>query len=389
MKIHTFIYFILVSLIIWLISGLIFITTTAFCQNPYGTIRIHVKGFFTETPLQGAKISLSPNNYSSIINESGVAFIEGIMPFRNYQIKVMLKGYIPQGVGFVSINANEQTEIFVPMKQKAGITGTVKIYENFLSFLDNPLEDVIVIIGNLKKDLNVFQVIKSAYTDKKGVFSFNCVKEGKYKIVALKAEYKKSEMYDITVKAGKIVSQDFLLKRKRRNLIGNISPEIIITEGLTDEPREKPYPSSTKFYFTAYPKNTFQEFYWIKENQPKEAVRDGNDLYYGQPKGNVFCYVLSAIGEYKITLVTIDEKGIAAKASITFEASNMAPEAIASVIPGPSELPLIDNNLVYTISSGSSSVIAGSSAYLRGFGIDINLLSPDKFNPNDPSFDFY
>lgn len=166
------------------------------------------------------------------------------------------------------------------MKQKATITGRVKKKEKFLSFLDTPLEDVIVVIGNLKKNTNIFQVMKFVYTNNKGVFSFNSLNEGKYKIIALKAGYKKSEMYDVAAKAGENVCQDFLLKRKARDSIGNSTPEIIITEGLTDQPRGKPYSSGSKFYFTAYPKNAFQEFYWIKKNQPEEAVRSSKSLYH-------------------------------------------------------------------------------------------------------------
>ena len=387
MKTHNLISFILLSHIIWLIITFFSLTTPAFSQDPFGTTRIQVKDFYTETILPGAKINLSPNNYSGITNEQGIVLIEGIMPYRNYQIRVSLEGYIDQEIGFVSLNANEQTEVFVPMKKKASITGTVKINGKFLQLLDRPLEEAMVILGDYNLDLNIFQVMQSAQTNKNGDFQFDCLEEGKYKIIALKTGYKKSKMHDITLQAGKIASQDFMLKPKRS--IRHESPEIIITDGLTNIPREEPYSSASKFYFTCYPQNAFSEFFWIKEKQPKEAVRDGNDLYYGEPKGSVFCYVLSAIGEYTITLFTIDENGRTEKASITFKASNMPPEAIASVIPGPCELPFVDSNLVYTTSTGSSSVRTGKNVYLRGFGIDRNLLCPDEFNPHAPSFDFY
>ena len=74
---------------------------------------------------------------------------------------------------------------------------------------------------------------------------------------------------------------------------------------------------------------------------------------------------------------------------ISFAAANIAPEAVPSVIPGPSEIPYIYNNQVLTSTSGSTYVPAGETVYLRGFAIDQTLLSTEEFNPDAPCFDIY
>jgi hypothetical protein len=65
------------------------------------------------------------------------------------------------------------------------------------------------------------------------------------------------------------------------------------------------------------------------------------------------------------------------------------PEAVPSVIPGPSELPYLYNDQVFTSSTGSRFVAAGTPVYLRGFAVDSTLLTPQEYNPDAPCFDVY
>jgi predicted CXXCH cytochrome family protein len=61
--------------------------------------------------------------------------------------------------------------------------------------------------------------------------------------------------------------------------------------------------------------------------------------------------------------------------------TNFATEAYPSVIPGPSVLPLIyDNGTLFANSSGTPSVLPGEDVYLRGWGRDFNLPSPEMFD---------
>jgi hypothetical protein len=79
-----------------------------------------------------------------------------------------------------------------------------------------------------------------------------------------------------------------------------------------------------------------------------------------------------------------------AQSLITAQGYFTPPEAVASVIPGPSELPYLYNNRqVLATSTGSRFVEAGTPVYLRGFAIDPDLPSPQAFNPDAPCFDIY
>ena len=73
----------------------------------------------------------------------------------------------------------------------------------------------------------------------------------------------------------------------------------------------------------------------------------------------------------------------------TFNAIDVEPEAVPSVIPGPSELPYYNSSQVYSSTSGANFVPDEATVYLRGFAIDQNLLSPEEFNPDAPCFDIY
>jgi len=95
------------------------------------------------------------------------------------------------------------------------------------------------------------------------------------------------------------------------------------------------------------------------------------------------------LGQYTISAFAVDENGAARRGSLTFEAVNVPPTAVPSVIPGPTELPLIDQDILFADSSGASSVAIGSKVYLRGFGTDLNTPSPEEFNLGAPTFDVY
>ena len=73
----------------------------------------------------------------------------------------------------------------------------------------------------------------------------------------------------------------------------------------------------------------------------------------------------------------------------TFTVNNHAPEALPSIIPGPSVLPLLYNGVVYADSRGTVNVRPGDKVYFRGWGRDFNLNSPELFNPAAPMFDIY
>lgn len=99
---------------------------------------------------------------------------------------------------------------------------------------------------------------------------------------------------------------------------------------------------------------------------------------------------------------SLDEKNMRESAVRSFECGDLAmtnsaptqfyakPEAVPSVIPGPSEIPYLYNDQqVLTSTSGSRFVEQGATVYLRGFAIDQDLLAPQAYNPDAPCFDVY
>ena len=367
----------LLVLMLVVLQGLII--SPALSQNYLGTTKIKIKEFKTKQPLSGAKILITPNNYKGITNSQGEVLIEDIVPFRNYQIRAELEGYIPQETGFVTVKAVEETAVVIPLKKKSVIAGTVKEMGRILFFLRRPLSDAVVVLG---REINgKFTPFDAKVTDKSGEYMFDNVDEGQYTVVAVKDGFKRSELKEIATAAGKNKLQNFVLRHSRGQ---TDSLEIAITDSNTT-PKAGPYTAPARIFLTALNAETFKEFYWLKQKQPEGAVALGEEGFFG----NVYTFILPSVGEYTIALLAVDETGAVRQASIDFTAENVPPEAVPSVIPGPSELPLIDSDILLATSTGASAVTPGSTVYLRGFAVDMNLLSPEEFNPDAPVFDVY
>ena len=368
----------LLVLMLVVLQGLIALPVHA--QNYLGKIRVQIKDFYSDRPLSGATILITPNNYTGRANFRGEALIEEIVPFRNYQIRAELRGYIPRETGFVTVKASEETTVVIPLKKKSAILGFVKEPGRILSFLRSPLSDAVVVLGKEEAG-GKFTPLDARVTNRFGCFKFDNVDEGQYTVVAVKDGYIRSELEKIATAAGKIKFQKFVLQKSPEQIA---APEVFITNS-TGDPKAGPYTAPARIFFTATNAEAFKEFYWLKEKQPKGAVALGEEGFFG----NVYTFILPSVGDYTIALLAVDETGAARQASIDFTAENVAPEAVPSVIPGPSELPLIDSNILLSTSTGASAVIPGSTVYLRGFAVDMNLLSPEEFNPDAPVFDVY
>ena len=307
-----------------------------------------------------------------------------MLPFRGYQVKAEKKGYIAREVGFVSVNANEETISVIPLKQKGTISGTVKGQKESVSSRRSSLRNAVVILGKVED--NILIASQTALTNAMGRFTFDAVDEDTYQIIALKDGYQKGEIWDVTVAAGGKSQEDFTLTQKTPTQ--PISPEFIITNS-DGEPLKAPYTAPARYFFTVENPTGIQEFYWIKEKVPEGAVFTETEGYFGDPPGSMYTFTLPLLGDYTVTLLAVNGEGIVEKASLDFTAVNFPPEAVPSVIPGAMELPFIDNNTLYSNTTGSSFVLAGSPVYLRGFGIDVNRPSPAEFNPDAPTFDIY
>jgi hypothetical protein len=360
------------------LQGLIALPVHA--QNYLGKIRIQIKDFYSDRPLSNASVLITPNNYTGKANLQGEALIEEIVPFRNYQIRAELRGYIPGETGFVTVNASQETMVVIPLKKKTSILGFVKEPGRILPFLRRPLSNAVVVLGREDAD-GKFTPLDAKVTNRFGYFFFDNVDEGQYTVLAVKDGYIRSELEKIATSAGKIKFHKFVLNKSTEQ---PETPEVIITDSKLN-PKPGPYTAPARIFLTAINAEGFKEFYWLKQKQPKGAVAMGEEGFFG----NVYTFILPSVGDYTIALLAVDENGAARQASIDFNAENVAPEAVPSVIPGPSELPLIDSAILLSTSTGASAVTPGSTVYLRGFAVDMNLLSPEEFNPDAPVFDVY
>jgi len=347
-------------------------------QDYLGSLRVQVKDFYTDKPLSGATILVTPNNYTGTTNAQGEAVIDKITPFRNYQLTVQCKGYILRETAFVIVRANEETTAIAPMKKKAVIWGVVREPGKLLPFLRRPVPAASVIL--LKNQDNALKTVSFTTTNSFGYFVLDNVDEGSYTIVALKDGYKRSDVLEIQPASGKFTRQSFVLE---------------IPQALPDPiqvaiPRpEKPYTAPAGYYFDAKNASAFTQFFWVKEQQPAGAVPQGEEGYFGDPAGSTYYFTVPQLGQYTVTVFAVDANGATRRGSISFEAENAAPTAVPSVIPGPTDLPLIDQDILLATTSGASSVAAGSTVYLRGFGNDLNTPSPEEFNVGAPTFDVY
>ena len=104
---------------------------------------------------------------------------------------------------------------------------------------------------------------------------------------------------------------------------------------------EKPYTAPFSYFFGLENAASFKTFYWVKEQQPAGSVPQGEEGYFGTPPGSIYYFTLPKLGQYIVSAFAVDENGAARRGSLTFEAENVPPKAVPSVIPGPTELPLM------------------------------------------------
>jgi hypothetical protein len=300
-----------------------------FSDDGMGSLRVEVQDFKSGVPLEGAQVLVTPCNYSGTTDSNGEVLFEQVTPFRNYQVEVALDGYIMGAAGFVAVGPHEPTESIIPLKTKAVLTGRV-FMQLFFGLFRWPLPNAQVKL-QLESD-GSFITIGQIETDTFGRYTFEDLDEGDYRISA-EAEGFTAEFKQITITSGRTNRQPLSLRWQwdGLELTSEANPLDVLT---TDS-----VPSTA-------------------DTSPP---------------------ALSCMSD----ATTMD--------SITFSnqffPSN--PEAVPSVIPGPSELPYLYNDQVFTSSTGSRFVAAGTPVYLRGFAVDSTLLTPQEFNPDAPCFDVY
>jgi len=83
--------------------------THTIADNGMGSLTVTVKDFRSGTPIEGARILITPCNYSGTTGSRGTLLFEEVTPFRNYQVDVDAEGYIHGAAGFVAVAAAEET----------------------------------------------------------------------------------------------------------------------------------------------------------------------------------------------------------------------------------------------------------------------------------------
>jgi len=123
-------------------TSLIFLLSAhnALSDDSMGSIRMIINDFYTDDPIEGAEILITPCDYTSTTDSSGEAIIEEVVPFRNYQINVQADGYTDGATAFVSVEASNEIVVYVPLKLKAKISGRVTM-KLFLGLLRWPLRN--------------------------------------------------------------------------------------------------------------------------------------------------------------------------------------------------------------------------------------------------------
>ncbi len=360
------------------VISLLLLFQNAFSADGMGSLKVVVKDFYTEAPIAGAQVLITPCTDSGTTDFNGEFVLDPVTPSRNYQVDAEADGYIKRSVGFVTVEADKETVAYVPMKQEATVSGTITDGAS-------PVAGVVVILGSYESDgtSTYFVARQSALTDGEGRYTLTNVDEGAYKLVALADDYGKS-MVDVEAVAGENLARDFSLTLQGSSAA---TASIIIRTGFSGDPLPLPTYKGKRIYVDGRGSTGAVNFFWLKEEVPPGSQPLGEEYYLGESK--VYSFIIPASGAYKVKLFVDDGAGVIASASVSFAAANVAPEAVASVIPGPSELPYIYNNQVYASTAGTSFVLPDSTVFLRGFGIDINLPSPMEFNPDAPCFDVY
>ena len=170
-----------------------------FSDEGMGSLKVEVEDFKTGVPLAGAEVLVTPCNYSGITDGNGEVFFEQVTPFRNYQVEVVLDGYMMGAAGFVAVGPNELTQSTIPLKTKAVLTGRVTM-QLFFGLFRWPLPNAQVKL-QLESD-GSFITIGQTDTDALGRYTFEDLDEGDYRISA-QAEGFTAEFKQITIASGR------------------------------------------------------------------------------------------------------------------------------------------------------------------------------------------
>jgi len=354
------------------ISFIFLSTSVSFSYTP-GSAEVTVKDFHSGTLLEGAAVEMEPGGHTGITGSDGTVTLTEIIPYRNYVVTVSLAGYI-EGLygegktGLVWVQTGQTTPVTIPIKKKASITGQVTsdgspVAGAWVVLVHDP-----IMPSEGSTDLHIART----KTNASGDYELPSVPSGDYRLVAVADSYYQASD-NLTIGADDSLTHDFSLTPGTPSLTYFISPTNTIY--------------GTNSTLRAWNggnlllgDHILEKYIDVINSPPGEDFELGSDPYKFLPMGP---------GNYTVAMMVVDLDGIGIEETSIITMVNSAPEAYPSIIPGPSELPLLYNSTVYASSAGTGNVTPGTDVYLRGWGRDINLESPEKFNPGAPMFDVY
>ncbi len=313
---------------------------------------------------------MQPGNYSAVTDDNGTVLFTDIIPYRNYSVTVTAAGYTEDKygtgrTGFIWVETGATTQVSMPIKKSVSVSGTVTDIQGA------PVAGAMVAL--VEERLGAMETVAATHTDSLGQYELSA-SEGDYSIRAVAdSYYQVSE--DLPLAAGDAVLRDFSIKKGRTSLRFKINP-------------------TKNFYGNSVgldPSNLLLKYlntiYVALVDKP-----DGAELI----KSSSTSFIPTLPGDYTFAMMIIDSKGVGSEAIDTITMVNDLPLAFPSVIPGPSELPLIYNGTVLSETKGLRAVKPGDKVYLRGWGEDNNMPSPEDYNPRayshetaSPLFDVY
>ena len=327
-----------------------------------GEIKITVEDFSTGNPVPESNVTLNPGNYTGITDTSGIITFTGLVPYRNYYVSVTKDGYIEDRhgtgrTGFIGVQTGATTEVTVPLQKASTVSGRITTAQI-------PIENALV--AAVEERIDGLESVATARTDDNGTYILN-IPPGNLSIRAVADQYYE-EQYPLTAAANSAYIRDFELTRGSTALTFTISPA------------QDYYGSSVSFTSSNLLHHLFFQRYFMPIDIPEgaELIKAGSSSY-----------IPTLPGDYTFVMFVIDINGVGKEVVQTVPMVNSPPTAHPSVIPGPSELPLLYDNETRALSSGLTTVKAGETVYLRGWGRDENLPSPEDFNPDAPLQDIY
>jgi hypothetical protein len=324
-----------------------------------GSIQVTVKDFYSDEPIGDAQVTLNPGNYAGTTGADGTVTFTGITSYRNYQSEVTHKDCSAEddyGLGrtaFIRVNTGQTTTVTVPLKKSAVIHGA-------LTSSDAPLSDAFVVLSRMQSNGGskpAFEQVALLLTDANGDYRFNGLPEGLYNIRALADSHHMTDD-DPTLDAGQVLKQNIVLT------VGTTALSYTISSDGVDygEGRTVTVEASVSGH-------SYTHRYLAITDVPK-----GGEALPGEFSHQ---FTGTAPGDYTAVMMLADLNGVCKLSSpVIVTLTNHPTEAYPTVIPGPSELPLLDSCTLLAKTRGTYTFMPKEKVYFRGWGRDYNVSSP-------------